>query len=203
VNAADYSAVERLRDGRQVEIRALRPADRAGLLAAMERTSDESRYRRFFAPKRTFSEQEIEYYLNVDFVSHVALVAELDQNGRPVIAGGGRYIVSAPGRAEVAFAVDDPHQGLGIATRLMRHLVAIAREAGLNELVAEVLAENAPMLKVFERSGLPVALRREAGVVHVTLDRRAEAPGEGASDQGRICLCPSRGLLSDGLSRLG
>jgi hypothetical protein len=96
VNAADYSAVERLRDGRQVEIRALRPADRAGLLAAMERTSDESRYRRFFAPKRTFSEQEIEYYLNVDFVSHVALVAELDQNGRPVIAGGGRYIVSPP-----------------------------------------------------------------------------------------------------------
>jgi GNAT superfamily N-acetyltransferase len=86
-----------------------------------------------------------------------------------VIVGGGRYIVSGPGRAEVAFAVDDPHQGLGIATRLMRHLVAIAREAGLRELIAEVLSDNAPMLKVFERCGLAATTHREGGVVHVTL----------------------------------
>jgi hypothetical protein len=32
------------------------------------------------------------------------------------------------------------------------------------------LPDNAPMLKVFERSGLPMTTRREAGVVHVTLD---------------------------------
>jgi len=169
VNAADYSAVERLRDGRQVEIRALRPADRDGLLASVERMSEEARYRRFFAPKRTFSEKEIDYYLNVDFVNHVALVAVLEQSGRPVIAGGGRYIGSEPGCAEVAFAVDDPHQGLGIATHVMRHLVVIAREAGIKELVAEVLPDNAPMLKVFERCGLAMTKRREPGVVHVTL----------------------------------
>jgi RimJ/RimL family protein N-acetyltransferase len=83
--------------------------------------------------------------------------------------GGGRYIVSEPGRAEIAFAVDDPHQGLGIATRLTRHLVAIARAAGLRELTAEVLPDNAPMLKVFERCGLTATMRREGGVVHVTL----------------------------------
>lgn len=169
MNAAGYSAVERLRDDRKIEIRALRPADRDGLLAAFDRTSEESRYRRFFAPKRTFSEQEVEFYLNVDFVDHVALVAELAEDGRPVIVGGGRYIVSAPGRAEVAFAVDDAHQGLGIATRLMRHLVAIARAAGLRELIAEVLPDNASMLKVFERCGLAATTHREGGVVHVTL----------------------------------
>ena len=161
--------VERLRDGRTLEIRALRPADRAGLLASFERTSEEARYRRFFAPKRAFSEKEIDFYLNVDFVSHVALVAELEEGGRQVIAGGGRYIVSEPGRAEVAFSVDDPHQGLGIGTSLMRHLVLIAREAGLRELVAEVLPDNAPMLKVFERCGLVMSTRREGGVVHVTM----------------------------------
>ena len=104
MNAADYSAVESLRDGRRVEIRALRPTDRAGLLDAVAQMSEEARYRRFFAPKRTFSEKEIEFYLNVDFVGHVALVAVLEEGGRQVIAGGGRYIVSAPGRAEVAFA---------------------------------------------------------------------------------------------------
>ena len=51
----------------------------------------------------------------------------------------------------------------------MRHLVAIARDAGLKALVAEVLPENTPMLKVFERCGLAMTTRREAGVVHVTL----------------------------------
>ena len=169
MNAADYSAVEALRDGRRVEIRALKPADREGLAASVRRTSEETRYRRFFAPKRSFSEKEIEFYLNVDFVNHVALVAVLDEGGRPVIVGGGRYIVSEPGSAEVAFAVDDPHQGLGIATRLMKHLIAIARAAGLRELVAEVLPENNAMLKVFERCGLTATTRREGGVVHVTM----------------------------------
>jgi RimJ/RimL family protein N-acetyltransferase len=169
VNAAEYAVVERLRDGRQLEIRALRPADRAALLASFERTSEESRYRRFFAPKRTFSEKEIDFYLNVDFVSHVALVAELEEGGQRVIAGGGRYVVSEPGRAEVAFAVDDEHQGLGIGTRLMRHLVAIARAAGLRGFTAEVLSDNTAMLKVFERCGLATTTRREGGVVHVTM----------------------------------
>ena len=185
MNAADYSAVERLRDGRRVEIRALRPTDRDGLAASVRRTSEETRYRRFFAPKRSFSEKEIEFYLNVDFVSHVALVAVLEEAGQSVIVGGGRYIVSEPGRAEVAFAVDDPHQGLGIATRLMRHLVALARAAGLRELTAEVLPDNAPMLKVFEALRLAATTRREGGVVHVTLQldrRRASDPLHGEQD---------------------
>ena len=169
MKASEYSAVEPLRDGRNVEIRALKPADRAALAASVRRTSEETRYRRFFAPKRSFSEKEIEFYLNVDFVSHVALVALLEEAGQQLIVGAGRYIVSEPGRAEVAFAVDDPHQGLGIATRLMRHLVAIARDAGLRELTAEVLADNTAMLKVFERCGLAATTRRDGGVVHVTM----------------------------------
>jgi len=166
--------IETLRDGRRAEIRALKPGDRAALLAAVANMSDDARYRRFFAPKRAFSEKEIEYFLNVDFVRHVALVAVLDG----AIVGGGRYISSEPGRAETAFAVDDSHQGLGIASTLMRHLAAIARDAGLKELIAEVLPDNAPMLKVFERSGLALRMRREPDVMHVTLKL---APGDDAS----------------------
>lgn len=170
MNAADYSAIETLRDGQRVEIRAQRPVDRDAIAAAFRRLSPETIYRRFFGPRTGFTEKEIAFYLDLDFVSQVALVAELEEAGRKVIVGAGRCIVSPPGCAEVAFTVDDSHQGLGIATHLMRHLVTIAREAGLKELVAEVLAENAPMLKVFERSGLAMAVKREAGVVHVTLD---------------------------------
>ena len=168
--AADYSAVETLRNGQRVEIRALRPQDRDEFVAAAGRLSAESLYRRFFAPKPHFSEKERAFFLDVDFVNHVALVAVLEGGGgTPVIAGGGRYVVTKPGQAEVAFAVVDQYQGQGIGMTLVRHLAAIARSAGIRELIAEVLPHNAAMLKAFEKSGLRVGTKRESGTVHVTL----------------------------------
>src|SRR5215203_5602629 len=107
----EYSSVDALRDGRKVQIRALKPEDRADMLAAVGRTSKQSLYRRFFTFKRGFTEREVDFYVNIDFVSHVALVAVLEEKGRPVIVGGARYIVVQPDRAEIAFAVDDAHQG--------------------------------------------------------------------------------------------
>jgi len=167
---AEYSAVELMRDGRRVEIRALRPDDRAELLAAIGRASTQSLFRRFFAAKRGFTDQEIEFFLHVDFINHVALVAVMEEDGRPAIVGGGRYIVLQPRKAEVAFAVIDRYQGQGIGTALMRRLAEIARAAGLRELIAEILPENIPMLKVFEKSGLRLSTKREAQVVHVVLE---------------------------------
>jgi RimJ/RimL family protein N-acetyltransferase len=170
VDPSRYRATETLRDRRTVEIRALRPADRDALAEAVSRMSDESMYRRFFAPKRHFSEREVEFYTNPDFVDHVALVAVLEENGHSAIVGGARYVVTEPGTAEVAFTVDDAHQGQGIGGLLMQHLSAVARAAGLQRLVAEVLAGNAAMLKVFEKSGLRATSKRERDVVYVTLE---------------------------------
>jgi GNAT superfamily N-acetyltransferase len=169
LNPAAYRAVEALRDGRRVVIRALQPQDREALSEAFARTGDESRYRRFFTSKRSLGEGEIKFFLEVNFTTHVALVAELEESGREIIPGGGRYVVCAPRSAEVAFMVDDAHQGLGIGSLLMRHLVACARSAGLETLVAEVLADNAAMLKVFERAGLAVQTQRHAGVLHLDM----------------------------------
>ena len=168
-NAANYSAIETLRDARKLEIRAFRPDDRAEFLSAVERIGPLSRYRRFFTNKRGFTERERAFFLNVDFDQHVALVALMEEAGRNVVVGGGRYVVVRPGRAEVAFAVIDEYQGRGIGSVLMRHLVAIARAAGLQELIAEVLPENVPMWKVFERSGLPMTTV-ESEVIYVTLE---------------------------------
>jgi RimJ/RimL family protein N-acetyltransferase len=164
-----YSQFETLRDGSRLEIRAQRPDDRAAMLEAFGRMSEQSRYTRFFAPKPGLSEKEIAHFMNVDFVNHVALVALAEDAGRRRIVGAGRYIVSQPGTAELAFAVDDAHQGRGIASALIRHLAAIARAAGLDGLHAEVLDANAPMLKVFEKCGLAMSTQRRQGVVQVAL----------------------------------
>jgi ribosomal protein S18 acetylase RimI-like enzyme len=82
--------------------------------------------------------------------------------------------VQRPGTAEVAFVVTEKYQGQGIGSSLMRHLAVLGRDAGLNEFTAEVLPENMPMLKVFEKSGLKSSTKREPGVVHVTLRLGAE-----------------------------
>jgi GNAT superfamily N-acetyltransferase len=175
VEAATYSAVETLRDGRRVDIRALRRDDRAELLAAVGRTSLESLYRRFFHVKRGFTEQETAFFLDIDFVDHVALVAVVEEASRPVIVGGARYIVLRSGKAEVALTVIDQYQGQGIGAALMRHLAGIARDAGLRELIADVLPGNDAMLKVFAKSGFPLRTKPESDVVHVAL--RLDATG--------------------------
>ena len=190
IDAANYSATETLRDGRTVEIRAQRSQDREGMHAAIARSSSGSLYRRFFAVRREFSEKETDYFLDIDFVNHVALVAVANDAGQPTIVGGGRYVVVQPGQAEVAFAIIDAYQGLGIGSALMRHLATLGREAGLREFIAEVLSENVPMLNVFERSGLAMSTeaRRDGHARHSPLcgsgrERNASPPAR--------CKCES------------
>ena len=169
---AGYSATETLRNGKHLEIRALHPEDRDDLLAAVGRASTQTLYRRFFGVRRDFSEKEMSFFLNVDFINHVALVAIVREDGQEKIVGGARYIVTSGGGAEVAFAVIDQYQRQGVGAALMRHLGEIARAAGLTELQAEVLADNVAMLKVFKKSGYRVTSKREADVVHVTMRQR-------------------------------
>ena len=166
---AIYSARETLRDGRPIEIRALKPDDEADMLVAIDRTAAESRRRRFFVSKRGFSEQEKAFFLNVDFVNHVALVATIDEGGRRTIIGGGRYVVTGPGKAEVAFVVIDAYQGQGIGAMLTRRLASLARAAGLNELAADVLPENAAMRKVLGKFGFQAGRSHDPQVIHMTL----------------------------------
>jgi len=166
---ATYSVHEHLRDGRPVEIRALRQNDEADMLAAIDRTGAESLQRRFFVTKRGFSEKEKAFFMNTDFVNHVALVAVIDEDGRSAIVGGGRYVVTKPGQAEVAFVVVDAFQGQRIGALLTQHLTALARAAGLKQLVADVLPENMAMRKVLGKFGFRTARSLDPQVVHLTL----------------------------------
>jgi ribosomal protein S18 acetylase RimI-like enzyme len=165
VDASAFSVTEALPDGRSIEIRAIRHDDTDELLAAVKRASSQSMYRRFFGVKRSFTTAETTFFVNVDFITHVALVVVANEGGRPTIVGGGRYVVDGPGKAELAVAVIDEYQGLGIGPALLRHLTAIADESGIEELFAEVLPDNKPMLNVFARTGF--LIERRGRVVHV------------------------------------
>lgn len=169
MDAFHYATIEHLSNGSAILIRALKPHDREELIAAINQLSPRTLYRRFFGPRRTFSKAEISYFVDIDFDRHVALVAIAEQRGRQSIVASARYIVVGKAEAEVAFVVADAYQGQGIATRLLQHLALLAREAGINTFVADVLTENIGMLKVFERSGMHTRRNQQPGSVHLTM----------------------------------
>src|SRR5690606_40170310 len=72
--------------------------------------------------------------------------------------------------AEVAFVVDDAHQGRGLGSILLEHLAAAASECGLRRFVAEVLTENTAMTRVFRDAGYRVSRAFEEGLLHLELD---------------------------------
>ena len=118
----------------------------------------------------------------MDFSQVVALVAAVTRaDGEEIVIGDGRYVSNEERKSELAeleFLIAEPYRGRGIATLLLRHLARIARHAGLSAFEADVLAYNAPMLAVFERSGLPISRRHEGNIIHVTLCLgSAQVPG--------------------------
>jgi nucleotide-binding universal stress UspA family protein/RimJ/RimL family protein N-acetyltransferase len=144
------TAVE-LADGSPVHIRPIRPEDREALAAGFERLSAESRYRRFFAPVARLRERELDYLTIVDHHDHEALVAFDRATGEGI--GVARFVRTEPTVAEPAIVVADDWQGRGLANHLLDALVDRAREEGIDQFVAPVLADNAAAIRILERLG--------------------------------------------------
>jgi len=172
----DFSSAETLRNGLGVTIRHLRADDRERMAKAVRQLDRQSIYTRLFSYRNELTDAGLDRIMRVDPGREVALVVTTGSGEDAIVIGSGRYVVSNPEdeerTAEVAFVVEEDYQGLGIASRLMQHFARIAREQGIAVLEADVLAENKSMLSVFARSALPMATRRDGGVVHVTLALR-------------------------------
>lgn len=150
-----------LRDGSPAHIRPIRADDADLLVDFYARVSDESKYYRFFSPMPRLSDRDVARFTQVDHVSRVALVLVLQ--GRMIAVG--RFDVVRDGEAEVAFLVEDAHQGRGIAQLLLEHLAQAARERDLDRFVAEVLPDNRRMIQIFREAGYRVASGYEDGVL--------------------------------------
>ncbi len=120
----------------------------------------------------------------VDFENVVALVAVMNEEAQDRIVGGGRYIrtgeAGAALKSEVAFLIDDAHQGLGIGSRIFKHLVIIARASGITQFEAEVLPSNEGMLRVFARSGIPFTRTMGRDTVYVLMELTKEGESSAA-----------------------
>lgn len=152
-----------LRDGRTAHIRPIQPEDRELLVEFYSRVSDQSKYYRFFSPMPELSERDLDRFTQVDHRDRVAMI--LLVAGHMIAVG--RYDMIRPGYAEVAFLVEDAHQGRGIGQLLLEHLAQAGRERGIDEFVAEVLPDNQAMIHTFKDAGYQVKSTFEDGVMEL------------------------------------
>ncbi|WP_327288323.1 bifunctional acetate--CoA ligase family protein/GNAT family N-acetyltransferase [Streptomyces sp. NBC_01198] len=165
-----------LRDGGIAHIRPIGPDDAGRLVDFYEQVSDESKYYRFFAPYPRLSDRDVHRFTHHDYDDRVGLAATVggefiatvrydrtDDSGRSASGRSGT-------RAEVAFLVQDAHQGRGVASALLEHIAAVARERGILHFTAEVLPANRKMVKVFTDAGYTQQRSFADGVVHLDLD---------------------------------
>nr|WP_202524165.1 GNAT family N-acetyltransferase [Kitasatospora sp. SID7827] len=163
-----------LRDGGTARIRPITADDADRLVEFYEQVSDRSKYFRFFAPYPHLSDKDVRRFTRHDYVNRVGLALVVrdrfiatvrydrtDKDGMPSTTGTD---------AEVAFLVQDAHQGRGIASALLEHIAAVAQERGIRRFTAEVLPENRTMVKVFTDAGYTQRRSFADGVVHLEFD---------------------------------
>jgi acetyltransferase len=149
-----------LPDGTVLALRPVRPED-----AQMEREfvaglSEETRYYRFFYRLHELTPAMIGRFTQVDYDRELALLALTEDPQSPggqYIVGVARYIANLDhATAEFAIVVADAWQRRGVATRLMRALIACATRKGLQSLEGVVLRSNQNMLRFVQRLGFVV-----------------------------------------------
>ena len=150
-----------LADGSRVYTRAIRPADRDALADMFARLSARSRYLRFLGPKNTLSPRELTYLTEVDHVTHEAIVAFGEADGR--IVGVARYAAWAGSddTADVAVTIADDWHGRGLGTALVERVVGCAHANGIKRLTGTTMWDNARRFGAAAAARLPCrGLRR-------------------------------------------
>ena len=163
-----------LRDGSKVRVRRVRASDEQSLLTFLLRLSEQSRLLRFFSAGANLAAQA-HGFADVDGISAYGLVATAASTGE--IVGHAGYARVGPQTAEVAFAIADAYQGLGLATTLLARLALHAHAHRIATFTAVTRTDNHAMIDVFRESGFAVELRSGVDIVNVRFPTRLSADG--------------------------
>jgi len=153
-----------------IRFRAIKPSDEEQMRRFFYRFSDEAKFYRFFYSVKTMSHDKMQEYVNVDYSKEMAIVGLSGRPGDETIVAEARFVRDDRSYyGEVAFLINDSFQGLGIGSYMLDLLIKMAKEQGLMGLTAEVLSDNLPMKRVFEKAGYPMEAQLENGVYSLTM----------------------------------
>lgn len=172
-----YETLWKLRDGRTVLLRPIKPEDEPLWLEMFQNFSEESiRYRFFQIIKDTPHEVRVRY-CNIDYDREIAIVPELTEGGRRKILGVVRLIIEPNGKAgEIAFIVADHWQGLGLGTKMVDYMIEICKDRGLETIYGIMLPDNHRAISLMKKMGFTIKYL-DHGTVKATLNLKEEELG--------------------------
>ncbi|MCB1857651.1 MAG: GNAT family N-acetyltransferase [Gammaproteobacteria bacterium] len=161
-------------------LRPLHPADERLLQEFFYSHNKETLLMRYSHHPKQMSREKASALVAVDQARDLAFCIVRRHGHREEIEAVGRYyFIDSHNSAEAAFVVREIHQGKGMATTLLNHMIEIARARGLRVMNAYVRAENKPMLKVFERRGFVRMPTDTPSEVYLEFDLSAEIVAAG------------------------
>lgn len=169
------------RDNQELFVRPIELQDKEALNDAFQHLSAESRCRRFLAPIKQLTSEELAYFTELDHRDHQALVA-VTPSGK--IIGVARYIRfgKASSGAEVAVTVVDEWQRHGVGYALLRQLAHRARDAGIEAFTGICLANNRDMIQLLRELGPAVKNQyQQGGVVELEVELPTDADPDTAA----------------------
>lgn len=172
-----YETTWRMRDGRMVILRPIKPEDEPLWLEMFQNFSEQSiRYRFFQIIKDTPHETRVRY-CNIDYDREIGIVAELNEDGRRRILGVVRLITEPDGKTgEIAFIVADPWQGLGLGSKMVDFMIEICKDKRLETVYGVMLPDNYQAIQLMKKMGFTIQYL-EDGTVKGTLNLKEEEMG--------------------------
>jgi len=166
----DLACTHTFRDNVTVRFRAIRPSDVDAMRRLFYRFSDQAVYYRYFSPIKTMPHMKMQEYVTTDYKRTMSIVGLIEEAGVERIIAEARYVILEDGvYADTAFVVDEGFQGMGIASFLFDMLLRIAQQRGVRGFKADILAANKPMMKVYEKSPVPISATVSEGVYELTI----------------------------------
>jgi acyl-CoA hydrolase/GNAT superfamily N-acetyltransferase len=154
-------------------LRPVKISDEPGLKEFFYSLSDRSIYRRFISERKDMPHERLQDFVVIDYTKEIIILAIIPDEQKETIAGVGQYGVNANTHtAEVALVVRDDYQNQGVGTELLSYLTTLARRQGLLGFTAEVVVDNQPMLRLFEKMGFDIQRRTSEGVVEMRMQFR-------------------------------
>ena len=169
-----YETPWKLKNGQEVLLRPIKPEDEPMWLEMFQSFSEESiRYRFFQLLKDTPHEVRVRY-CNIDYDREIAIVAELSEENHRKILGVGRLSIESDGKSgELAFIIVDQWQGQGLGTKIVDHVLEIAKEMGVETIYAIMLPDNNRALNLTKKMGFKLEYLSD-GTVKGVLDLKEE-----------------------------
>ena len=164
-----------LPNGTDVLIRPIQPEDEPSMGAFNRSVSPHSIYLRYFhpiSPTQLTSHEQLASMCFIDYDREMALVAQIeDERGHPsIIAMGQLTKLHGSDDGEFAILVTDQYQRTGLGTELLRQLLDIGRDEGLERVIAEILPENEGMRRICDKLGFEFSHIPSTRVIRAEID---------------------------------